>query len=418
MPSAEDSTPHSPPSIFISYASQDREAVRSLRDALSAAGFDVWYDESELGGGDAWDQKIRRQIRECTYFMPVISVNTEARKEGYFRREWRLAVERTLDMADDVTFVVPAVIDSTPQNRARVPDKFLAVQWLSVPSGKPTASFQAWCARLVSGESPVERPAPARLGRSQPPPVLPTVFPPYPERKPGQGAARYALGVAGWLLACGWARYKMQPRAIRRLIAVLCVLFAVEKGCSESHGPVRGPSEEEKAKVRDVLKELGRKYDSAKAQPADQKADLAKTAAEIGAIVAKEFGDDEDSEPPLFAVPFAAPPDDADAAKFSSSVFVSLYGKLAMADSKKIGLGQGGAGAAAPVEQARARHSRLVIFGTVKGEGPSRSLEVTLAQASDGGVVWTHAYPLKGSDPAAIADDISAHLPPSGDSSK
>jgi TolB-like protein len=222
----------------------------------------------------------------------------------------------------------------------------------------------------------------------------------------------------GWLLTCAWIRYKMQPRAIRRLIAVLCVVFVVERACSERHGPVRAPSEEEKAKVREVVKELGRKYDSAKAQPAAQQADLAKTAVQIGALVAREFGDDEDSEPPLFAVPFGAPPDDADAAKFSSSVFVSLYGKLAMADSKKIGIGQSGAGAAGPVEQARARHARLVIFGTVKGEGPSRTLEVTLAQAADGGVVWTHAYPLKGSDPAAVADDISAHLPPSGDSSK
>ena len=52
------------PSIFISYASENRAAARLLRDALEASGLDVWYDENELGGGDAWDQKIRRQIRE------------------------------------------------------------------------------------------------------------------------------------------------------------------------------------------------------------------------------------------------------------------------------------------------------------------------------------------------------------------
>jgi hypothetical protein len=61
------------PTVFISYASEDRAAARSLRDALDAAGLDVWYDENELSGGDAWDQKIRRQIRDCEYFMPVIS---------------------------------------------------------------------------------------------------------------------------------------------------------------------------------------------------------------------------------------------------------------------------------------------------------------------------------------------------------
>src|SRR5215472_14871055 len=86
--------PSRPRSVFLSYASQDRQTVQLLRDALPGYGLDVWYDESDLTGGDAWDQKIRRQIRECDFFMPVISAQTDARPEGYFRREWSLAVER------------------------------------------------------------------------------------------------------------------------------------------------------------------------------------------------------------------------------------------------------------------------------------------------------------------------------------
>ena len=81
---------HSHPTVFLSYASADREAARVLRDALPTFGLEVWYDESDLGGGEIWDQKIRKQIRECDYFMPLISAQTEARHEGYFRREWRL----------------------------------------------------------------------------------------------------------------------------------------------------------------------------------------------------------------------------------------------------------------------------------------------------------------------------------------
>src|SRR4051812_28475137 len=90
MSSAENTPPPGPrPSVFISYASEDRAAAKALRDGLLAMGLEVWYDENELTGGDAWDQKIRRQIRDCDYFMPVISATTERRKEGYFRREWR-----------------------------------------------------------------------------------------------------------------------------------------------------------------------------------------------------------------------------------------------------------------------------------------------------------------------------------------
>src|SRR5205085_11880943 len=99
-----------------------------------------------------WDQKIRKQIRDCDYFMPVISASTERRKEGYFRREWRLAVERTMDMADDVLFLLPVVIDETSDVGARVPDKFTTVQWLRTPGGQPTPALEALMQRLLRGE--------------------------------------------------------------------------------------------------------------------------------------------------------------------------------------------------------------------------------------------------------------------------
>src|SRR5688500_15328207 len=81
--------------VFLSYASQDAAAARRICDALRAAGIEVWFDQSELRGGDAWDQKIRKQIKECALFVPIISANTQARQEGYFRLEWRLADQRT-----------------------------------------------------------------------------------------------------------------------------------------------------------------------------------------------------------------------------------------------------------------------------------------------------------------------------------
>jgi len=46
------------------------------------------FDQSELRGGDVWDQKIRQQIRDCALFVPIISANTASRGEGYFRLEW------------------------------------------------------------------------------------------------------------------------------------------------------------------------------------------------------------------------------------------------------------------------------------------------------------------------------------------
>src|SRR4051812_23270439 len=115
--------------VFLSYASQDGEAAKRICRALRSAGIEVWFDQNELVGGDAWDAKIRRQIRECVLFVPMISANTQARAEGYFRREWKLAAERTRDMADHVAFLLPIVLDATMDRDAHVPEKFYEVQW-------------------------------------------------------------------------------------------------------------------------------------------------------------------------------------------------------------------------------------------------------------------------------------------------
>jgi TolB-like protein/Flp pilus assembly protein TadD len=138
--------------VFLSYASQDADAARRICDALRAAGIEIWFDQSALRGGDAWDRAIRQQIRDCALFIPVISAHSDARHEGYFRREWRLAVERAGDMSERVAFLVPVVIDDTSDSRADVPDRFRAVQWTRLPGGDTPSAFVERIRRLLSPE--------------------------------------------------------------------------------------------------------------------------------------------------------------------------------------------------------------------------------------------------------------------------
>ena len=77
--------------VFLSYASQDAEPAQKICDALRAAGIEVFLDQSELRGGEVWDQKIRREIHNCALFIPVSSANTASRHEGYFRLEMGLS---------------------------------------------------------------------------------------------------------------------------------------------------------------------------------------------------------------------------------------------------------------------------------------------------------------------------------------
>ena len=127
--------------VFLSYASQDAEAARRICEALRATGVEVWFDQNELRGGDAWDAKIRQQIKECALFVPMISTNTNARAEGYFRLEWHLAEQRTYLMAHDQPFLVPVVVDDTADADARVPERFRERQWMRLSGGETPSGF-------------------------------------------------------------------------------------------------------------------------------------------------------------------------------------------------------------------------------------------------------------------------------------
>ena len=134
--------------VFLSYASEDAAAAERIATSLGAAGIEVWFDKSELRGGDAWDRSIRQQIRACQLFVPVVSAYSDARREGYFRREWKLAVDRTHDMSERVAFLVPVVIDDTSDSRADVPDRFREVQWTRLPGGETSPAFVERVRRL------------------------------------------------------------------------------------------------------------------------------------------------------------------------------------------------------------------------------------------------------------------------------
>lgn len=155
--------------VFLSYASQDADAAEQLCRALRAAGIEVWFDRNELVGGDQWDIKIRRQISECALFVPIISANTQARLEGYFRLEWKLAALRTHAMAEEKAFLLPIVIDATPDAGAKVPGEFRAVQWTKLEGGRATPAFvQRVRALLASDEIDAPPPTTASVSRNQP----------------------------------------------------------------------------------------------------------------------------------------------------------------------------------------------------------------------------------------------------------
>ena len=188
--------------VFLSYASEDAAAAERIATALRTAGIEVWFDKSELRGGDAWDRQIREQIQACALFMPVISANAHARVEGYFGLEWKLAVDRSHRMAPDQAFLIPVAIDDTRQNDTRIPDRFRELQWTRLLQGETTQAFIERVKRLLSVHPP-QGPATVQSGagaRSGVPPVV-------RERVPASWRRKRALPVALTVVTLAVAAY-------------------------------------------------------------------------------------------------------------------------------------------------------------------------------------------------------------------
>ena len=187
--------------VFLSYASEDAEAAQNLSNALRAAGIEVWFDQSELQGGDAWDASIRRQIKSCALFIPIISRNTQVRDEGYFRLEWKLAVDRSHLMAANHPFLVPVVIDDISGRDEQVPDRFHDVHWTRLASGSNATEFVERVRRLLSPDAAT----PTRTTAGAP--TLLTVSTGTPSTRSMPRASRsFALWIVGGLviLAMGY----------------------------------------------------------------------------------------------------------------------------------------------------------------------------------------------------------------------
>lgn len=189
--------------VFLSYASQDAAAAHRICTALRGAGIEVWFDQNALRGGDAWDATIRKQIKNCALFVPIISSNSHARGEGYFRLEWKLAVDRSHLMARDQTFLLPVVIDDVGDDDDRVPDRFREVQWTRLPAGETPPEFVDRVAGLLRRAAPpTDAPAPPAIR-----PVQDTA-----PVAPSQSAAPAVARRSGW-----------SPTKIALVLAVIAI---------------------------------------------------------------------------------------------------------------------------------------------------------------------------------------------------
>jgi TolB-like protein len=310
-------------------------------------------------------------------------------------------------MADDHLFLLPIVIDDTNQAVARVPEKFLAVQWLKVPGGRPTPALESLCRGVASPN--IKGSPPAEPRRRQPnakPAAQPVQKPEFPREEPGQ-KMRFWAEVFLWACRSAWALFKRLPRWVRIVVYVWLAIALISRCGSSTHEDGAGISP---AKV-DKLKAISEKYPGTL-----NKNDIIKLGTEIAKNVADDSDKDDTDGTPLLAIPFTAPAGDAAAQKLAESAFATAYGKVSLSRHGQVSvstepLPSRDLGAA--LERGRANHSTYVLCGSVDSVGKAQVLTVKIAKVADGSVIWSKTYPAAGADPTAMASEVEANIPPS-----
>lgn len=97
------------PKVFISYHSSDKAFVERLVRDLQNNNIEVWYDESEIQIGENIKDKVSSAIKDCAYYMIIISENYKRSKFVEFELLKMLEQEKK----ENITKILPVNIDNS-----------------------------------------------------------------------------------------------------------------------------------------------------------------------------------------------------------------------------------------------------------------------------------------------------------------
>lgn len=98
--------------VFISYITEDSEAIDELQEALEAADFIVWRDKDKLWPGDDWESEIRAAISGGSFvFLACFSSNLAKREKSYQFAELTLAAEEYRQRPPGASWLMTARLD-------------------------------------------------------------------------------------------------------------------------------------------------------------------------------------------------------------------------------------------------------------------------------------------------------------------
>ena len=117
--------------IFLSYAHIDLGSAKKIYDDLKRYGLEIWFDKESLLPGQDWEKEIRKAIRECDYFIALLSEKCLS-KRGFVHSELKFSfeiVERYFP-SDTGIFILPVRLDDCKPSDAY--ERLGRLHWIDV----------------------------------------------------------------------------------------------------------------------------------------------------------------------------------------------------------------------------------------------------------------------------------------------
>ena len=112
--------------VFLCHASDYKLAVRVLYGRLAKDGFDVWFDEESLIGGQNWRKEIPKAIRNSDAVLVCLS-RRAINKSGYVQKEIAFALDVAEEQPEEANFIIPGKLEECD-----APQRLQHRQWVNL----------------------------------------------------------------------------------------------------------------------------------------------------------------------------------------------------------------------------------------------------------------------------------------------
>ena len=118
-------------SCFISYASEDGELARQIRDWLSKAGLSVWLDTQRLGAGSGVLEELTREI--CNSKAAIVLLTEKSLSKKYVKHEVEIICDQQVNCPGFTLIAARTSKDLDPTEHF---PSLRKLSWFDMPDGK------------------------------------------------------------------------------------------------------------------------------------------------------------------------------------------------------------------------------------------------------------------------------------------